>query len=153
MKNFAILLTVLGLSTVPARAARTSRVIPSSNGNYHYAAQYGSREYSVAHPETAGHDTVQLTAAKIDASGSTVFLSIPEVQPVMQMRIKYNIKDAKGDRFAERLTIRLSGRTERTTSNRAKAQRRKELQQRWKRGDGLGVRDHTEGRSLHSMPS
>ena len=65
--------------------------------NYRYAAQYGSKEYSVAQPETMGHDAVVVSSAKLSADGRELFLGIPDLKPVMQMRIKYLIKDAGGE--------------------------------------------------------
>lgn len=64
--------------------------------NYHYSAQYGSAEYSVAQPGKTGHDGVELTAAKLDETGKSVLFTIPGLQPVMQLRIKYRIKDKDG---------------------------------------------------------
>jgi len=64
--------------------------------NYHYSATYGSREFSVEKPDVAGHDTVTLASAKLSADGKTVFLKIPDLKPVNQMRIKALLKDAGG---------------------------------------------------------
>jgi len=64
--------------------------------NYRYSKDYGSKEYSVAAPDVVGHDPVEIQAAKILPDGKTVFLRIPNLQPVMQMEIKYNVNAADG---------------------------------------------------------
>jgi hypothetical protein len=64
--------------------------------NYRYSATYGSREYSTANPDVAGHDAVTLASAKLSADGKTVFLKIDGLKPVNQMRIKTLLKDASG---------------------------------------------------------
>jgi hypothetical protein len=64
--------------------------------NYRYSATYGSREYSAANPDVAGHDAVTLASAKLSADGKTVFLKIDGLKPVNQMRIKTLLKDAIG---------------------------------------------------------
>ncbi len=65
--------------------------------NYRYSEKYGSPEYSVAKPETIGHDAVTIKSAKLAADGKSVFLEIENLQPVMQMRIKYILKNAAGE--------------------------------------------------------
>ena len=64
--------------------------------NYHYGPQYGSSEYSVAQPTKAGHDTVEVTSSRMDSTGTIVTLAIPNLHPVMQMRIKYRLKANDG---------------------------------------------------------
>src|SRR6266487_4211412 len=62
--------------------------------NYRYAAQYGSKDWSVAHPGQEGHDSVDVRSAKLLPDGRTVFLAIPGLKPVMQLQVQYNL-DAK----------------------------------------------------------
>ncbi len=64
--------------------------------NYLYASTYGSKEYSVTSPQTVGHDPVEIQSVKLQPDGHTVFLTIPSLQPVMQMEVKYNINAADG---------------------------------------------------------
>ena len=64
--------------------------------NYRYAAQYGSKDWSVADPEKEGRDEVILKSARLMPDGKTVFLEIPGLKPVMQMEIKYNLNTADG---------------------------------------------------------
>lgn len=62
--------------------------------NYKYAAQYGSDEWSVRQPDNRGRDEVKVKAARLLQDGRTVFLEIPDLQPVMQMELKYNLLSA-----------------------------------------------------------
>ncbi|MEO6181631.1 MAG: DUF6797 domain-containing protein [Verrucomicrobiota bacterium] len=64
--------------------------------NYRYTKEYGSKEYSVSSPEEVGHDPVDVKSVKLLADGRTVFLEIPNLQPVMQMQIQYNVNNADG---------------------------------------------------------
>ena len=64
--------------------------------NYRYAAQYGSKDWSVADPNMEGHDQVAVRSAKLLADGRTVFLEIPELKPVMQLQVQYNLSAKEG---------------------------------------------------------
>lgn len=64
--------------------------------NYKWTSGYGSPEFSVANPEKKGHDKVEVASAKLSADRKSVFLEIPAIQPVMQMKISANIKAADG---------------------------------------------------------
>jgi type 1 glutamine amidotransferase/glucose/arabinose dehydrogenase len=64
--------------------------------NYRYAAQYGSKDWSVANPNKEGHDTLEVRSAKLLADGQTVFLEIPNLKPVMQLQVQYNLNAKEG---------------------------------------------------------
>lgn len=64
--------------------------------NYRWTTNYGSDSWSVADPEKKGEDTVDVKSAKLSADGKTVMLETQPLQPVMQMRIKYNLQTATG---------------------------------------------------------
>jgi len=64
--------------------------------NYRWTSSYGSKEYSVNYPDTVGHDPVEVRSAQLSKDGRSVFLFIPEIKPVMQMEIKYNLKAGDG---------------------------------------------------------
>lgn len=64
--------------------------------NYRYAAQYGSKDWSVANPKKEGRDSVEVKSARLLADGRTVFLEMPSLSPVMQMEVKYNLDTAEG---------------------------------------------------------
>ncbi len=64
--------------------------------NYRWTRDYGSKEYSVEQPDQIKHDPVTLKSIKVSADRKTVFLEIPDLQPVMQMRVKLNLRAADG---------------------------------------------------------
>lgn len=64
--------------------------------NYRYAAEYGSKEYSVLRPDVEGHDPVELRRATLLEDGRTVFLEIADLRPVMQFQVQYNLADKAG---------------------------------------------------------
>ncbi|MDB6059025.1 MAG: putative heme-binding protein [Verrucomicrobiales bacterium] len=64
--------------------------------NYHYQKKYGSKDYLTDKPDTEGHDTVNVTSAKLLPDGHSVFLQIDNLKPVMQMNIKFNVNAADG---------------------------------------------------------
>ncbi|MCI0744795.1 MAG: hypothetical protein L0Y58_05240 [Verrucomicrobia subdivision 3 bacterium] len=64
--------------------------------NYRYGKEYGSKEYSVVFPDQVGHDPVDVRCARVLPDGNSVFLEIPNLRPVMQMAIQYNIHAADG---------------------------------------------------------
>jgi hypothetical protein len=57
---------------------------------------YGSPEVSTENPQKRGHDKVTITATKLSRDGKTVFLEIPGLKPVMQMKINFSLKSADG---------------------------------------------------------
>ena len=64
--------------------------------NYKWTSSYGSPEFKVSDPDAKGHDKVEIKAARLSADKKTVFLDIPTIQPVMQMKIAANLKAADG---------------------------------------------------------
>jgi hypothetical protein len=64
--------------------------------NYHWSADYGSKRWSVAHPEQVGQDSLPVRSAKLDDDGRTVFLRVDGIRPVMQMEIDYQLATADG---------------------------------------------------------
>jgi len=63
--------------------------------NYEWTREYNAKELSVADPTKKARDTVQVSSARLSADGKTVSLTIPEIKPVMQMRIKMNLKSCR----------------------------------------------------------
>ena len=55
--------------------------------NYHYSASYGSPELSIRHPGQPGHDPLAIRSAHVLADGQTLFLEIPDLQPVNQLHL------------------------------------------------------------------
>lgn len=68
--------------------------------NYHYAASYGSPEFSVRSPDVPGHDAVAITSAHVLADGHTLFLEIPQLQPVNQLHLHLRIGAQPADLYA-----------------------------------------------------
>jgi glucose/arabinose dehydrogenase len=64
--------------------------------NYFYQSKYGSKDYLPDEPKKEGHETVNVTSAKLLPDGHSVFLQIDKMKPVMQMDIKFNVNAADG---------------------------------------------------------
>ncbi len=65
--------------------------------NYLWSKEYGSDDYSVADPTKKGRDPVEVESAKLLPDGKTVFLAIPKIQPVMQMRVQVDVDAQDGE--------------------------------------------------------
>jgi putative heme-binding domain-containing protein len=55
--------------------------------NYRYSPGYGSPELSPRHPGVAGHDPLPIRSAHVLADGRSLFLEIPDLQPVNQLHL------------------------------------------------------------------
>ncbi len=55
--------------------------------NYHYSPGYGSPELSPRHPGQPGHDPLAIRSAHVMADGRSLFLEIPDLQPVNQLHL------------------------------------------------------------------
>ncbi len=64
--------------------------------NYRYAAQYGSKDWSVTDPTKEGRDEVPVKSAKLQPDGRTVVLDLGPMSPVMQMEVQWNLDTAAG---------------------------------------------------------
>ena len=64
--------------------------------NYRWTENNGSPHYKVSDPKKTGHDDVEVQSAALSQDGRTVTLKIDKLQPVMQMKIGYNLKAADG---------------------------------------------------------
>jgi hypothetical protein len=64
--------------------------------NYHYGAQYGSKEFSTLTPNAEGHDALEVGQGHLSDDGRGVFLEIPALKPVMQFRVRYSLRTADG---------------------------------------------------------
>ena len=65
--------------------------------NYRWTDKYGSDDYSTVDPNKKGHDLVALSGIKLDESGTRLTLSVLNLKPVMQMRIKFSLKTKAGE--------------------------------------------------------
>ncbi len=55
--------------------------------NYRYGPSYGSPEFSPSHYGTAGHDPLPIRSATVLSDGQSLFLEIPDLQPVSQLHL------------------------------------------------------------------
>ncbi len=69
-----------------------------SQWNYRYSKTYGSADFSVEDPDEEGRDAVRIRSARYDSDSHSVFLAVPDLRPVMQMEIRYNLRSSDGDR-------------------------------------------------------
>ena len=76
--------------------------------NYRYAAQYGSKDWSVTNPGKEGRDEVAVKSVRLLPDGKTVFLEVPGLRPVMQMEVKYNLSAADGRPHRSQLWLTLN---------------------------------------------
>jgi azurin len=56
--------------------------------NYRYSAGYGSPEFSSRHPGMRGHDVLNIASAHVQPDGRTLFLHLPDLQPVSQLHLR-----------------------------------------------------------------
>jgi putative heme-binding domain-containing protein len=61
--------------------------------NYRYSQGYGSPELSPSHPNTPGHDPLWVHSAHIVEDGRSLFLELPDLQPVSQLHLRLNVDD------------------------------------------------------------
>jgi putative heme-binding domain-containing protein len=55
--------------------------------NYRYGPAYGSPEFSPSHYGTPGHDPLPIASATVLADGRSLFLELPNLQPVSQLHL------------------------------------------------------------------
>ena len=63
--------------------------------NYRYSAAYGSAEYSASHYGARGHDLMEIKAVHRLDDGRTLFLELPELQPVNQLHLLLTLSPGK----------------------------------------------------------
>jgi len=71
--------------------------------NYLWSGAYGSDTYKVSNPQEKGADQVPIRSVQVAADGKSVFLEIEGLSPVMQMRVKMNVKAADGSRVPDEI--------------------------------------------------
>ncbi len=64
--------------------------------NYRYSGAYGSPEFSTGHHGVVGHDALQIAGAHVLDDGLTLFLELPELQPVNQLHLRMNVDRGRG---------------------------------------------------------
>ncbi len=71
--------------------------------NYRWSGGYGSPEVSVSNPQQNKHDKLEITGAKLQADGKTVVLSIKDMRPADQIKLKFNLDGADGSTVAHEI--------------------------------------------------
>ena len=71
--------------------------------NYRWSAEYGSKHYLPSSPNKIGDDSVKIKSVQLQPDKKTVFIEIPNLKPVMQMKIKYKIKAADGTKLNQEI--------------------------------------------------
>jgi len=64
--------------------------------NYRYSSAYGSAEYSTTHHGVPGHDPLEIRSAHVLADGKSMFLELPDLQPVNQLHLRLNVGENRG---------------------------------------------------------
>jgi azurin len=69
--------------------------------NYRFSSGYGSPEYSPSHYGVPGHDPVPIASVQMLADGRSLFLEMPDLQPVNQLHLNLGLAaDRTCDLFA-----------------------------------------------------
>ncbi len=61
--------------------------------NYRYSPGYGSAEFSTRHYGTPGHDVFPITKAIVLKDETSLFLKIPDLQPVSQLHLRPHVNE------------------------------------------------------------
>ena len=82
-----------------------------SRWTYQRSASYGSPDLKISQRGMPGRDPVEVTAVTLSADKKSVLLHIPDMQPSMQMQIRYTIHAADGAEISQVIenTIRVVG--------------------------------------------
>jgi len=67
--------------------------------NYEYAKRYGSPEFSAKFPESLGHDRIDIRSVKLLNNKKSIFIEMPDLEPIMQLHIRMHLKDESGTQF------------------------------------------------------
>jgi putative heme-binding domain-containing protein len=59
--------------------------------NYRYSSAYGSAEYAPSHPGVVGHERLEIASAHLLSDGRSLFLELPELQPVNQLHLRLRV--------------------------------------------------------------
>ncbi|HWE36727.1 MAG TPA: DUF6797 domain-containing protein [Isosphaeraceae bacterium] len=69
-----------------AEAGRADRHLAQA-WNYRYSSAYGSPEFAPSHPGLPGHDRLTIRSAHVLDDGRSLFLEIPDLQPVNHLHL------------------------------------------------------------------
>ncbi|MFO0844044.1 MAG: DUF6797 domain-containing protein [Gemmataceae bacterium] len=77
-------------------AAAEKRRYLAEQWNYRWSADYGSKRWSVRHPDRVGQDTLAIDDVVLSEDGKSVLLKIKGLAPVMQLRVGYDVETTGG---------------------------------------------------------
>lgn len=83
-------------STLDKKSAEDPENFAVEAWNYRWTEAYGSPEYSVKNPEAKQHDKWAISAVHLGADGKTLKIDLPEIRPVMQMKLQFRIRAEDG---------------------------------------------------------
>lgn len=63
--------------------------------NYRYRQAYGSPELAPSHPNLPGHDRLAVAGSHALADGRSLFLELPDLQPVNQLHLRLQVDDTR----------------------------------------------------------
>jgi hypothetical protein len=63
---------------------------------YRWTENYGSKHYRPSDPAKEGHDDLPLPSATLSSDAKTITLHVPDLKPVMQLKIDLHLKSAAG---------------------------------------------------------
>ncbi len=69
--------------------------------NWVRSAKYGSPEFSVKDPKKQGRDPVDVPAARLSEDGRTLVLEVPDLAPVMGLRVRLRLPARDGGTVSE----------------------------------------------------
>jgi hypothetical protein len=64
--------------------------------SYHWTSEYGSKDYSLLEEKRIGRDGLNVASADLSPDGKMITMHVPELTPVMQMRIAVKLSAADG---------------------------------------------------------
>lgn len=79
---------------LPSSVAESSIQHFAQCWNYRYSQGYGSPELSPSHPGMVGHDSLTILSSHIVDQGTSLFLEIPDLQPVNQLHLNVALGQA-----------------------------------------------------------
>lgn len=85
----------------PERAKKTGSY-SIERWNYLWRQQYGSKDYKLSDGKI-GRDKVAVKSAAVSKDGRSVFLEIEDMQPCMQMLIRYRLSGADGAKISQEI--------------------------------------------------
>ena len=86
-----------------AKSAGDAGNFAAERWNYNWTGGYGSPEVSVDDPSKNKHDKLEVTGAKLQADGKTVVLTIKDMKPADQLKLKFNLDAADGSEVAQEI--------------------------------------------------